>query len=61
MDPLCWISENYDLYRPRSSFKVGNINRKEYIFVRGNVASYYDVGIYTEKNIIRAKSRKKRK
>lgn len=59
MDPLCWISENYDLYRPRSSFKVGNINRKEYIFVRGNVASYYDVGIHTQQRVTRANRKKK--
>ena len=55
MDPLCWISENYDLYRPRSAFKVGNVNKKEYIFVRGNVASYYDVGMYTKKKVKRKK------
>ena len=38
---LCCVDEKYDLYRVGSAMKLGNIQKKEYFFVRGKVAYYY--------------------
>lgn len=38
---LVCVDEKYDLYRPGSTVKLGNIKKDEYLFVRGKIAYYY--------------------